>query len=891
MEGESRRGPPPPLPRDDEQSTEEEGRGATGREVRRGRPPPLPPGRGGRRQSLSVAEARPPTPIVERTSRGEVQRPRPRRTSVHGRGTRSDVEAVPGGGAPALQVVPPTLLTSAPSGRPLPSLPPALRPGGYKYGGELMPCACCRLPEAPDVVKCKLCDKNSCGMCLNRRRCHTCSGRPACPLRVPHGAGATPGPASKPQQKKKERRPVVEEFLATEERYLEVLASWLAAYQAPLDDVLTVRKDRLIFGMIPALAGLHKDLRDGLEALLQTWGKETCVGPLLLEWIPRLEVYSEYARNVGRATACLHLLYHKNGDFKDIVEQCSTGKVYKGYRGLCSLLVTPLQRAMRYVILTKALLKETPAEHPDHDPLAHALEDAGFAVDRINEEKRVADKEAEVEELEANLKGNFEFLRSSRLTDSAVEEHSFAPRPDLSLVPCDACGHVILKDVLSCDQCNLHIHTECSAAEGIPPCGHFYRPRLVTEDRTFVAAHAEVTLTQIRTGADFGDQVKKNRGKQCTAFIFSDCVLFVTREDGAEFRVYDVLKFYSFGRDAWASATNVEGTDEAGNRQFLVQIGPSTGDVVRTVRFKSVEQGQSFFGDITSSLGRYKEEVLASEPAGVQVASSPTNPPPAVEKQKSKNVTRKYIFSVLNTVPVASGQGKGDVYTAYVVNVTPGRGEPGFEILKRFRQFHSLDAHLRKEYGDNIVKSIARMPSKKWFNPTDPTVVQKRCRKLEKYLNDLNNLVGVWTLPIVQRFLRTGVEDEEDEEDEDYDGGANLGVGSRRSGRLSRYLSALTPARAGSLSESGSPARAQSGYKAAPAEGRLLAPSNPLSRSRDGYAPPPPVMGDSGSRVRAIYDFGTNGDNQLAFKAGEILNVTVKDNNEWWFARNSSGKT
>tara|TARA_R110002050_G_scaffold47948_1_gene111671 strand:+ start:177 stop:668 length:492 start_codon:yes stop_codon:yes gene_type:complete len=149
-----------------------------------------------------------------------------------------------------------------------------------------------------------------------------------------------------------------------------------------------VRQDRLIFGCIPEILTVHGKLLAELDALVSSSpreeSKELIVGDVLLAWIPTLNVYEKYAKTVDSARVLLERLFATDSTFYEIVEQCKLSTVYKGYRGLYSLLVTPLQRLMRYVILTKALLKQTSPEHADYEPLSHALESIGVMVDHIN---------------------------------------------------------------------------------------------------------------------------------------------------------------------------------------------------------------------------------------------------------------------------------------------------------------------------------------------------------------------------------------------------------------------------------------------------------------------------------------------------------------------------
>ena len=60
----------------------------------------------------------------------------------------------------------------------------------------------------------------------------------------------------------------------------------------------------------------------------------------------------------------------------------------QGTLGLSSLLMTPIQRIPRYVMLLKDLLDKTPPDHPDKGPLGEAHNSVCTIATAINERKR-----------------------------------------------------------------------------------------------------------------------------------------------------------------------------------------------------------------------------------------------------------------------------------------------------------------------------------------------------------------------------------------------------------------------------------------------------------------------------------------------------------------------
>lgn len=58
---------------------------------------------------------------------------------------------------------------------------------------------------------------------------------------------------------------------------------------------------------------------------------------------------------------------------------------------LGALLILPIQRIPRYVLLLQDLLRHTESKHPDHDDLVQALKEMRQVADYINEKKREAE--------------------------------------------------------------------------------------------------------------------------------------------------------------------------------------------------------------------------------------------------------------------------------------------------------------------------------------------------------------------------------------------------------------------------------------------------------------------------------------------------------------------
>ena len=72
------------------------------------------------------------------------------------------------------------------------------------------------------------------------------------------------------------------------------------------------------------------------------------------------------------------------------------------------LLIMPVQRVPRYVMLLQAVLQYTKPDHPDYSQLRKALEEAQNAANVINEKLREAENRSKVIAIAERFDGTIE---------------------------------------------------------------------------------------------------------------------------------------------------------------------------------------------------------------------------------------------------------------------------------------------------------------------------------------------------------------------------------------------------------------------------------------------------------------------------------------------------
>ncbi|XP_039366951.1 rho guanine nucleotide exchange factor 3-like isoform X3 [Mauremys reevesii] len=139
---------------------------------------------------------------------------------------------------------------------------------------------------------------------------------------------------------------------------------------------------REIFGTLDSLAPLHQDLLGRLMGLRQEDGTVPELGPTLLDWLPRLRAYESYCCHQVWAKARLDRRKREPavGEFLRLCQESAFSRKLE----LWSFLDLPRSRLVKYPLLLREVLRQTPPEHPDHGALQRAVALAQDLVGLIN---------------------------------------------------------------------------------------------------------------------------------------------------------------------------------------------------------------------------------------------------------------------------------------------------------------------------------------------------------------------------------------------------------------------------------------------------------------------------------------------------------------------------
>ncbi|EDR22250.1 Rho/RAC guanine nucleotide exchange factor, putative [Entamoeba dispar SAW760] len=133
---------------------------------------------------------------------------------------------------------------------------------------------------------------------------------------------------------------------------------------------------------------------DELKKRIIPFHADTCIGDLLSLLITYITPYLSFTTDYNIALNTWKS-QQKNLNFQKVVKLASTSDNLK-IEPLDLLLVQPVQRIMRYPMLIKEVIKQTPHSHPDYPYLKKALKEYHFFCTLANERSKMRDALADL---------------------------------------------------------------------------------------------------------------------------------------------------------------------------------------------------------------------------------------------------------------------------------------------------------------------------------------------------------------------------------------------------------------------------------------------------------------------------------------------------------------
>ncbi|GBG34879.1 Rho guanine nucleotide exchange factor, putative [Hondaea fermentalgiana] len=203
------------------------------------------------------------------------------------------------------------------------------------------------------------------------------------------------------------RTRVAREILETERSYVKALESLHRYYIVPLcepqaegmEPILDAVQRTSVFGNVEEIMGLAHSFLRTLEAKIESWGPEQTLGDTFKTHAMFFKIYVMYTNQYQGGVKEVLKLLKENELAKRVAERAASA----GCQDVSSLMINPIQRLPRYVLLLKELRKRTPDAHPDALLLESALADIHVVADHVNERLRSHEENAKVLEIQSML--------------------------------------------------------------------------------------------------------------------------------------------------------------------------------------------------------------------------------------------------------------------------------------------------------------------------------------------------------------------------------------------------------------------------------------------------------------------------------------------------------
>ncbi|XP_040009743.1 rho guanine nucleotide exchange factor 10-like protein isoform X2 [Xiphias gladius] len=200
------------------------------------------------------------------------------------------------------------------------------------------------------------------------------------------------------------RRLILSSIVQSESSYLDSLKRILQEYQKPLLEpqhwILNPKKVRQIFYRLQEIHQCHSMFQIALASRVADWDHSEKIGDLFVASFSKsmvLNVYSDYINNFTNAMALIKKACVSKPAFLDFLKKKQASSPDR--ITLYGLMVKPIQRFPQFILLLQDMLKNTPKSHADQLPLQLALTELETLAEKLNEQKRLADQEAEIQQL------------------------------------------------------------------------------------------------------------------------------------------------------------------------------------------------------------------------------------------------------------------------------------------------------------------------------------------------------------------------------------------------------------------------------------------------------------------------------------------------------------
>jgi len=204
------------------------------------------------------------------------------------------------------------------------------------------------------------------------------------------------------KQKKAHHRELVrQELISTERTYVTALATVVDQFVKPLTAAVKTNELKLSNADIAHLTSNIEMLKVFHAEFLASLEESTEVAKTIEKLCKNLPVYVQYLNDYPKMLEIQTSLGKKKA-FREFMANVRTHLP----SDLMSLMIQPVQRVPRYVLLLKELKKFTLVSHPEHDDLGHALAEVCKVALDINEGRRKMEQQSQLVDIANKVAGD-----------------------------------------------------------------------------------------------------------------------------------------------------------------------------------------------------------------------------------------------------------------------------------------------------------------------------------------------------------------------------------------------------------------------------------------------------------------------------------------------------
>lgn len=208
---------------------------------------------------------------------------------------------------------------------------------------------------------------------------------------------------------------VVMELLQTERNYVGILNTILNLFKKPLEDpkqaggpILPIENIKAIFGSLPEIHDVHSRMAEELKDVMETWSDTSSIGCVIIKYAsefvrcyPPFVNFFEMSKETISSCESSMPRFHAFLKINQAKKEC-------GRQTLAELLINPVQRLPRIILLLQDIKKHTQKENPNHtdvEGIQAALNAVKETMTHINEDKRKTESQKQIFDIYNEVEG------------------------------------------------------------------------------------------------------------------------------------------------------------------------------------------------------------------------------------------------------------------------------------------------------------------------------------------------------------------------------------------------------------------------------------------------------------------------------------------------------